>query len=181
MKENPQLNYNPEAIKLFLSRHIEAEDGDEGYFNGESIFEEALETDKEGYLYHATKLVHLYSILDQGLMSRYGGIGGAGTTIASGEFEESDRGWLFASSIPDVVNCYTHEYDTFADENVENIPILLRFLERDEDDFIEDPAHDGAVRTRNNISVDRLYMLTYSGWVKLTDYRNDILSFIGMN
>lgn len=67
------------------------------------------------------------------------------------------------------MNSYIHEYDTRADQNdLESIPILFRFKER-KNEFERDPRHDGAVRTKEDIDLGRLQLLTFDGWIPVTE------------
>ncbi|MDL2274065.1 hypothetical protein LJC34_05945 [Oscillospiraceae bacterium OttesenSCG-928-G22] len=181
--------YNENAIRPFLTQPDPEAKG--RFFHGKPAYIEAKDSDPE-YLFHVTRMKHLSSIVQQGLCASHGGKDGAGALLApDGRFVKQDAGWIFASSFPEVVDCYIHEYDTHADKSESdswlNSPVLLRFKEykcdKSEkeckcDKFEKDPAHPGAVKTRKDIGANRLEMLTFDGWESVEKNKQQILEVL---
>lgn len=158
--------YNPDAVKPFLckTRTVPGK-----HFFGEAMYAKPEDEDSE-YLYHVTKFANFKSIIEHGLLYSYGSSGGAGQSMAGGRFARLERGYIFATNHPYVVDNYIYNYDKFADEDkdsIEFIPILLRFRPLPDEIWIKDTKQKDAVKGQNNILPSRLEFLSFEGWVSL--------------
>ena len=164
-----ELDYNKQAIKPFLCEPIPE------YmvknFYGRGMNAEDDEND-EDYLFHVTRLGNFKSIINHGLLCSFGSNGGAGEIMGGGKFRKHERGNLFATSYPAVVDKYIFNYDRLADSrflsnNLDYVPILLRFKPLDSETWLQDRKEKKAVKGSFNISPERLEFLSFEGWVSL--------------
>lgn len=167
------INYDPETIKPFLTKK---RDTPKKLFNGEASYDCAKNADDE-YYYHVTNLINFKNIIIEGLKTERGSTGGAGQILANGRFKKNEKGRIFASAFPYVVDNYVYEYDSIADgkgkgkdkdKNFYSLPILLRFKLPESKYTIQiDKKQKDAIFVNKDIPSYELEFLTYEGWYSL--------------
>lgn len=177
------IDYDYNEIRLFLCKPLQ---NSTGLLHGEAAYATTVNDNGE-YYYHVTNFGNFKSIINSGLLCSHGSKGGAGTIMANGAFKRNERGNVFATASPDVVDRYIYNYDELADDYIKAgnssavtdedklmrirlMPVLLRFKPLESEIWIHDPKQRDAVKGPNDIDPSRLEFLGFEGWFSLNSY-----------